>query len=73
MKVTVELECEQIESLVKQDLITLLDCLQNDLGRIEENQRGYVFHTDWQEDLKEVKKHIKAFKRVLKYYGWEEL
>lgn len=71
--VTIEIENEQLDAIVKQELSFMMNMLQNDLARIEENEKGYVFHTDWEEDRKEVKKHIKSFKRVLRYYGVEEL
>jgi hypothetical protein len=69
MKVTIELEPDQIDTLVKADLRSLLDCLESDLERVQEDQKGYVFVSDWQKDAKEIEGHIKAFEKVLRYYG----
>jgi hypothetical protein len=64
-----ELDYDQADSIVIQSLNTMLDCLQSDLKRTEESDRGYIFDSDKETDIKEIKKHIKSFKRVLKYYG----
>jgi hypothetical protein len=69
MKVTIELEPDQIDTLVKADLRSLLDCLESDLERVKEDQKGYVFESDWQKDAKEIEGHIRAFRKVLRYYG----
>jgi hypothetical protein len=69
MKVTIELEPDQIDTLVKSDLRSLLDCLESDLERVQEDQKGYVFVSDWQKDAKEIEEHIRAFRKVLRYYG----
>lgn len=68
-KVIVEVDYEQVDSIVRQDLNALLGYLRNDLERVKEHQRGYVFEHDWEMDTKEIKKHIKSFERVLRYYG----
>lgn len=69
MKATIEIEHEQVDAIVKQDLSELLGFLRNDLERVLENKRGYIFEADWKMDAKEIKKHIKSFERVLRYYG----
>lgn len=68
-KVTIELEQEQLDAIVVRDLSTLLECLEKDLAKVRDHKKGYVFETDWKDDEKELKKHIKSFKRVLRYYG----
>lgn len=67
--VTIEVEQEQLNIIVKADLKMMLDCLESDLARAKENKNGRTFSLDYDEDRKELKKHIKSFKRVLRYYG----
>lgn len=67
--VTIEVQQEQLSAIVKADLLDMLDCLTKDLERVKENKKGSVFSMDYDEDRKELKKHIKSFKRVLRYYG----
>jgi hypothetical protein len=69
MQAMIEIQQEQVDSIVQQEMRSMLDCLQDDLRRTEESDRGWIFHEDKEEDIKEIKKHIKSFKRVLKYYG----
>lgn len=69
MKAAIELECDQLESIVRHELTRMLSYLENDLDRVKEKDTGYVFSSDKQKDIKKIKKHIKSFKRVLKYYG----
>ena len=69
MKATIEIEQDQIDSIVRAELSEMMDCLQKDLNRVKEHRRGFVFEDTAEEDIKEIKKHIKSFKRVLKYYG----
>ena len=71
MKATFELEWEQVDTIVVSSLKDLLECLQNDLERVQEQRKGFVFKDTPEEDIKAIKKHIRAFKRVLRYYGEE--
>jgi len=67
--VTIEVEQEQLNIIVKTDLGLMLDSLEKDLARVENNKKGSIFSLEYEEDRKEIKKHIKSFKRVLRYYG----
>lgn len=69
MKTMVELEREQIESIIVDDLHKSLCYLEKDLERVKELNQGHVFSKDKEEDIKEIKKHIKSLKRIIKYYG----
>jgi hypothetical protein len=69
MKMTIDLEYEQADKITVASLKNILDCLKADLQKAKASDRGWIFHTDKEEDIKEIKKHIKAFKLVLKYYG----
>ena len=64
----IEVNDEQLNDLVVADLQQSLQCLRQDL----EEGRGGIWSFDPKEDRKIIKKHIKAFKLILDYYGWEE-
>jgi protoporphyrinogen oxidase len=69
MMATIELSDDQVNSIIREDLKNLLACLEDDLERVKRDKTGYVFENDFEKDKKEIKKHIKSFKRILKYYG----
>lgn len=72
-KVTIEIEQEQIDAIIRTELKDFIGYFEADLARCEENKKGAIFSMDYEEDRKELKKHIKAFKRVLKYFSGEGL
>jgi len=57
-----------IASLVKNDLSDLLASLRDDYDRQNKGEWIRVFSVDFNEDQKEIKKCIKAVKRVLQFY-----
>ena len=59
---------EQLNELVVADLKQSLQGLRQDL----KEGRGGIWSHDPKEDRKIIKKHIKAFKLILDYYGWEK-
>jgi hypothetical protein len=69
MKTTIELEGDQIDAIIKQELSLMVSTLESDLNTVKESDQGYIFSKDKKEDIAEIKKHIKSFKRVIKYYG----
>jgi hypothetical protein len=71
MKTNIELEWEQVDAIVVAQLKVLLECLENDLARVQEQHKGFVFKDTPEDDIKAIKKHIKSFKRVLRYFGEE--
>jgi hypothetical protein len=71
-KITIEVDEEQVTSLVRKDLLYAYTCLQEDLdNRLdpESKRQLCIFFHDQETDVKEIKRHIKAFKCVLLYYG----
>ena len=66
--ITIEVNDEQLTDLVVADLQQSLQGLRQDL----EVGCGGIWSHDPQEDRKIIKKHIKAFKLILDYYGGEE-
>ena len=68
-KYTFEMDYDQVDSIVIQSLSSMRDCLKCDLEKVKAADRGQIFDCDKDKDLKEIKKYIKSFDRVLRYYG----
>ena len=64
----IEVNDEQLNDLVIADLQQSLQAFRQDL----EDGCGGFWSCDQKEDRKIIKKHIKALKIVLEYYGWCE-
>jgi len=69
MKVKIDIDIDQVDKIVSKQLEFLLKSLDDDLERRKEGRGMSIFDTDLDTDVKIMKKHIKAFKTVLKYYG----
>jgi hypothetical protein len=67
--VTVEIDMDEADRITIQNLKHLLECLENDYELRKEDRGMSIFEHDKDKDLKILKKHIKSFKTVLKYYG----
>lgn len=66
---TIELDYDQADKIVIQNLKSMLESLENDYELRKRGEGMVIFEHDKDKDLKLLKKHIKAFKTVLKYYG----
>ena len=66
--VTIEVCDEQLTELVIAHLKSNLAGLREELA----SKRGGFFSLDPKEDHKIIKKHIKAFKLILDYYGYPQ-
>jgi hypothetical protein len=64
MRYTVDLEWEQVDALVRKEL---LDCYEN--FKDDKRPSSGIFSTDKDEDLREMKKMRKAIKLILDWYG----
>lgn len=73
MKVEVEIDWELADIIVTKNLMELLDTMEQDLYSREQGTSMAIFEHDKKEDIKLMKKHIKAMKLVLKYYTGEDL
>ena len=68
--IKVDLCSEGLAYIAREDLKITLRSLKNDLKlRKAGRWRGGLFYSDKAEDVAEIKRHIEAFKIVLKYYG----
>lgn len=70
MKYKIELESDCAEAVVRADLKHMLKTMKEDLRK---RKLGVlpagIFENDLAEDVKELNRHIDAFKLILKYYG----
>ena len=69
MKVEFDLDYEEVDKITVKSLKDLLDTLEQDFVSRKQGTGMSIFDTDKDEDLKILKKHIKAMKLILKYYG----
>jgi len=67
--ITVELNCNTVDDIIKQELISIQDNLIDDLRKREKGKGTAIFETDKTLDVALIKEHIEAFDLVLKYYG----
>lgn len=66
---TVEIDANSSDKITVQNLTNMLENLENDYELRKEDRGMAIFECDKDKDLKLLKKHIKSFKTVLKYYG----
>jgi hypothetical protein len=67
--ITVEVVDEQVDSIIRQELSWHLKIFEEDLAAREDGSGMAIFDTDRKKDIKAIKKHIKAFKLTLDYFG----
>jgi uncharacterized protein YicC (UPF0701 family) len=60
---------ELFDDITTQNLKEALAVLKEDHKRRKKGHALAIFEHDINEDLREIKRHIKAFKTVLLYYG----
>lgn len=68
-KVTVELDWDTVDNIVKQELASLKDNLEQDLKKRKKGTGMAIFDTDKTTDVALIKEHVEAFNLILKYYG----
>ena len=69
MKVEFDLDYDEADRITVNSLKDLLGILENDLELRKAGTGMAIFDADKDKDVKLLKKHIKAFKTVLKYYA----
>ena len=67
--VTVELDWDTIDHITICSIKTLVECLKADLRKRKDGTGVAIFEKDKKKDIALIKKHLEAFKLVLKYYG----
>lgn len=68
-KVTVELDWDAVDSIVKQELRSLRETLVEDLQKRKKGTGLAIFEVDKTMDVALIKEHIEAFNLILRYYG----
>ena len=68
-KITVELDWDTIDKVTTCSMKSVLENLEVDLENRKKDKGIAVFDTNKKKDIAEIKRHIDAFKTVLKYYG----
>jgi len=71
-RITVELEYEAVDSIVRQQLSDALESLKWDLEHRREGHGLAIFSHDPLEDVAEIERHVKALECVLGYFGHGE-
>ncbi len=68
-KITVELDWDTIDMITTCSMKGLVGSLEEDLEKRKNGTGMAIFHENKKKDIAEIKRHIDAFKTVLKYYG----
>lgn len=68
-KVTIELDWDTIDRITTCSMKGLVESLEVDLEKRKAGTGMAIFQKDKKKDIAEIKRHIDAFKTVLKYYG----
>lgn len=68
-KITIELDWDTIDKVTTCSMKSLVQSLEDDLEKRKNGRGMAIFHKDKKKDIAEIKRHIDAFKTVLKYYG----
>jgi len=65
----IELDGETVSKIVREDLVYQLDSFKEHLEQYANNKSPNVFSMDREEDIKQIRKAIKAFEFVVEYYS----
>lgn len=68
-KITVELDWDTIDRVTTCSMKGLVGSLEEDLEKRKNGTGMAIFHQNKKKDIAEIKRHIDAFRTVLKYYG----
>ena len=68
-KVTVELEWDAVEHIVRSQIKEMKEDLEGYLIEIKNNKKGTVFDLDYKKDKKKIKQHIEACEMICAYFG----
>lgn len=68
----ISLSRDEISKIVINELLWDLNSLKESLTEVKEEKKGHWFSIDYEEDKHELKRMIKSYKKILKYYGVTE-
>ena len=69
MRYSIPVDWDAMQDAVAGVLREDLRSFEESLKRVKDTNKGYVFDIDPEDDIKEIKRHIKALKLILEYYG----
>jgi hypothetical protein len=69
MNHTINLEWEQLESIMRKEIANDLKYTLEDLDRVMKTGKGFVYSFDKDEDIEELTTRAAALAVVLSYYG----
>ena len=69
MKIEVDIDYDEVDKITVNSLQELRKLLENDLELRKKGTGMAIFDTDKDKDVKLLKKQIKAFETVIKYYA----
>lgn len=69
MKCKIDLEWEQIESIMRTELADALKYTLSDIEAVKRSKQGFVYSFDMDEDIEQLTIRAAALAVVLSYYG----
>ena len=69
---TIEICDEQLDEIIKQEMISSIYFLRKDIEKIKQTNVGYVFSKDPKIDLLKINALIDAYLLILEHYGYTE-
>ena len=65
----IQLDDDQLDEIIKEELLTTVSYLLKDIEKIKQTNVGYVFSKDAKVDLLKITALIDAYTLVLEHYG----
>lgn len=69
-KITVELDYDTVDGIIKKELYNAYQTLRNDLKLRCNDQGMAIFDIDKEKDMEEITDHLYCFEKVLAYWGY---
>ena len=65
----IPVDWDAMQPLIISVLNETLDDIRRDWEKVYTTKRGFVFSTDYEDDLEQLSAHITAFKKIIRYHG----
>ena len=66
---TIQISNEALDNIIKEEMLTTVSYLLQDIEKIKKTNKGYVFSKDPKVDLLKINALIDAYALVLEHYG----
>lgn len=71
--INVKVDGDALDQIIVSELVSVRDSLLLDIERRKSKKGNYgVFHKDKTKDIAEMRKHVAAFRIILRYYGVQD-